>query len=433
MESKRRRLSEAEGGAIPAITVALEDIRREIETAANEGRDFTIPVPHKLALIAAHGLDEVCSAVVAAIRSTNTQVIEPPSADPSSADALPSLVDRVLKEASGMGELAAWGYKEGPSTIECRASPLLSVSSSGSMLSTHLNGHARYNQRVIAKTPTPAENWNNDKVLTAAVRYVCADKVKRTSDALSRNRLRVFCMQGNGCHYPTAFPISVVVYLLRREAARRPSGRITRFLDPCAGWGDRLAGAMLSGVVDEYHGIDPWDVSNSTCEGVCAALRPRSNLTVNLYQRGAQDESAQWPDAELVFTSPPYAGLECYGVDSKAADSQAWRLCQSGRFVTHFLAPMLRNAARCTKALRGRVIINIGNTPKNKGGEYLTRDVVRAAEAAGLVLVETLGMRLSVRAPKTSHEHGAEVVRGEPFFVFEHPSQVTAEEAGGLA
>jgi hypothetical protein len=49
-------------------------------------------------------------------------------------------------------------------------------------------------------------------------------------------------MQMYGCHYPTAFPISVAFWIYQREAQHRhqaPDGRFI-VIDPCAGWADRL-------------------------------------------------------------------------------------------------------------------------------------------------------------------------------------------------
>lgn len=273
----------------------------------------------------------------------------------------------------------------------------------------------------MSQRPTPADNWNNDQIMEKAIRNNLTN-TRNAKEALSRNRIRVSIMMINGCHYPTSFPISIVAFILQREAARRPNKKLTRFIDPCAGWGDRLAGAIICGsdVLDEYVGFDPWQVSHDVCGRVCQILKP--TIKVELLKQCAEKTDVLWPDADLVFTSPPYAALECYNMtEDNPSDGQAWRYCQDGRFTSHFLQPMLQNAANATRNLKGRVIINMGNTAKKDGGETLTEDLVQAAQNVGLVLVETIGMKISVRASNHHHEKGTEsFAKGEPIFVFEH-------------
>jgi hypothetical protein len=417
---------------------SIESIHNKVATAKRDRKDFSFSIAEKNKLVEQHGIEVVCQTLIQAIRDTGTLVIDPLDINAltngNARGKLEKLIARVEKEAEKEHPTDAdWAYKLGKELIQHK-STLLSFSSSGSMLSTFLNGHLRYTQRVKKGARTPEENWNDDSMLEKAIRYNCLNKVKRVKEALSRNRLRVFCMQGNGCHYGTAFPISAVLWILKREAQLRPDKKLHTFLDPCAGWGDRLAGALIAGkdVVENYVGIDPWNVSNESCRNIYQLLSSEDRCTAEFLQKGAQDSTESWPDADLVFTSPPYAKLECYNVDYSKGDvvpateagcddQQAWRLCERGddAFVSEFLSPMLKNATSAIRKRNGRIIINIGNTSKSSGGEHLTRDLLETAESIGLKCVETFGMRLSVRAPKTTYEHGAPVLRGEPFFVFQ--------------
>jgi len=396
----------------------------ELDRAISENRDFSFSVSLKKKFISAVGVPTLVQILLESLRSRNVDVIgTPPRAE------LPALVRRVLGEAERLERPnVRWSYKFGESgqDIIVSDSMLLCTSSPGQMLSTALSGEERYRSRIVAKTPTPSENWRNDAMLRKAITHNCTDMPYLETEALSRGRLRVFCMQGNGCHYPTSFPISIVVWLLRREAKLRPTGVIGSFLDPCAGWGDRLAGAMISGkkCCERYIGIDPWETSHKVCEKIRNLLETEDSCTVSLL-RGTAQNGANWPDVDLVFTSPPYADLECYNLDDgHKEDGQAWRLVETETFVSGFLKPMIENAARATKAKNGRVIINLGNIAKKKSRySKLTEFLVKTAKSAGMRLVETFGMSLSVRAPKTSSEHGSEVYRGEPFFIFVHQTQ----------
>jgi signal recognition particle subunit SEC65 len=445
--------------------ITLEYITAKVIAAKNEHRDFSFTCAEKAALQAKYGIEKVCETLIKAIRDTNTPIIDRLTIN-TDKEKLLGLIQRVLKESDKEHPTnASWGYKLGKEQVQ-HNSLLLTVSSSGSMLSTALNGYYRYTQRVVKKAKTPEENWNNNKMLKKAITYNCTNKVKAVKEALSRNRVRVFCMQGNGCHYGTAFPISVVAWIIKREAGRRPlcEQRPLRIVDPCAGWGDRLAGSLIVGkdVVEHYYGIDPWEISNESCRNIHQVLSsiPSLNVgTAEFAKKGAQDDSDAphaWPESDLVLICPPYGELECYNVDGEDTnDQQAWRLCKSNikenngnegengengnegdngengeienRFISHFIIPMFRNAAKSIASRNGRIIINVANTKKKDGGEFLTRDVLEAAEKVGLKCVETFGMRLSVRAPKTTFDHAASVLRGEPFFVFEldHSTQST--------
>jgi hypothetical protein len=391
----------------------LDDIiREELAAARTEGRDFSFSVSQKSELADRFGADVVCETLIREIRSARMACIDPfrPGQDIS------ALVARVTKDASCLDKRpSSWFYKLGHQNIVHESAVLLRPVTTAGMISTHFHGDLRYSQKMSARARSGAENWNDD----AALRKIIANNLKDKKPALSRNRLRVNCLQLFGCKYATAFPVSVAVWIFKREAARRPGGVLACCIDPCAGWGDRLLGALIAGdCVTRYVGIDPWDVSREACMRACAAFPTAGN--VSLLQQTAEC-AEPWPEADLVFTSPPYAKLECYNQGGNPQDGQAWRLVDTKAFFSAFLAPLMQKAAAATRRLRGRVIININNTPKSAGGSSLTSDLAVAAERAGLVLVETFGMTLSVRAPKTTFEHGASCLRAEPFFVFEHP------------
>jgi hypothetical protein len=409
-----------------AKSAALLQIDAEFVAAKEEMRDFSFSVVEKKNFISLFGVDHLAEIIIEHVRRHEMGVINGEVVS----ERLPPLVARVKTELEKIEKKGApWTYVVGKAkkkvVHDAEDTILLRPTTSGGMLSTALSGCERYAQRMVAKKPTPLENWKTDAILKKAIFYLCTNAIKLESEALSRGRLRVFCMQGQGCQYPSAFPISVVMWILKREAALRPNGVLTRYVDPCAGWGDRLTGALLVGksVCHEYVGIDPWQVSNQTCAKIYRALKSEFTCIATILKQGAEDLSKPWPEAELCFTSPPYGSLECYNIDSKDAnDQQAWKLATKGKFISDFICPLMVNAAKCTKRLNGRVIINIGNVLTDKKGcADLTKRVVEKAQEAGMVLVETFGMSLSVRATPTTSKHGQQCFRGEPFFVFAHP------------
>jgi hypothetical protein len=408
-----------------AKSVALMQINAEFVAAKEGARDFSFTVAEKKKFIALFGVETLADIIIEHVRRHEMGVIN----GEVILERIEPLVARVHTELEKLEKKGApWTYVVGSAkkkvVHDSADTILLRPTASGGMLSTALSGCERYAQRMVAKKPTPLENWKSNAILKKAVVYVCTNATKLEAEALSRGRLRVFCMQGQGCQYPSAFPISVVMWILKREAALRPSGVLSRYVDPCAGWGDRLAASLLVGksVCQEYVGIDPWQVSNDTCAKIYTALNSESSCGVKILKQGAEDLDKPWPEAELCFTSPPYGAIECYNIDAKDAnDQQAWKLAASGKFVSGFIGPLMLNAAKCTKRLNGRVIINIGNVLTDKKGcADLTEQLVKKAHEAGMVLVETFGMSLSVRATPTTSKHGEPCFRGEPFFVFAH-------------
>jgi hypothetical protein len=425
VEEDAAKVEDASGSAKSA---ALVQINTEFVAAKAGARDFSFSVAEKKKFIAIFGVETLSKIIIEHVRRHEMGVINGEVV----AERLTPLVERVKTELEKLEKKGSpWTYTVGKAKKkiihEEADTILLRPTASGGMLSTALSGCERYAQRMVVKKPTPLENWQSDAILKKAVVYLCTNATKLETEALSRGRLRVFCMQGQGCQHPSAFPISVVMWILKREAALRPTGVLSRYVDPCAGWGDRLAASLLVGksVCQEYVGIDPWHVSNETCAKIYTALRSDSTCTATILKQGAEDQTLPWPEAELCFTSPPYGALECYNIDAKdPSDQQAWKMVANGKFISGFIAPLMLNAAKCTKRLNGRVIINIGNVLTDKNGcADLTERVVQKAKEAGMVLVETFGMSLSVRATPTTSKHGDQCFRGEPFFVFAHSQQ----------
>lgn len=268
----------------------------------------------------------------------------------------------------------------------------------------HFNGAVRYRHRIQCHKPSLAEQWNTDTTLEKVIRKMLEQEDrKRLSYSDVRTRLKL------GNFYYSAFPVSVVMYFIRWVARQRPSGRIGRYLDPCAGWGDRLAGAMLSGeYMDHYVGFDPWPVSNRLCRSIEKQLRPHSKVTVDV-RHGPCEVGPAWPEADLVFTSPPYGSTEHYDCDGTGT-GQAWKLIE---FFADFLQPMMHRAALSTKTRDGWVMINVANSASCTD---LTHQVKRAAEDAGLVQVSLFGLHVPTRPNQV-----VPAPKAEPCFVFRHP------------
>jgi hypothetical protein len=102
----------------------------------------------------------------------------------------------------------------------------------------------------------------------------------------------------------TNFNTTVVLSLLKLLKPKR-------FLDPSAGWGDRLIGAIAYGC--EYTGIDPSDCMNPIYHKIINELVPRTEKNnYNIIQSGFETAIIEQDYYDLVFTSPPFFDFEIY-------------------------------------------------------------------------------------------------------------------------
>jgi len=128
-------------------------------------------------------------------------------------------------------------------------------------------------------------------------------------------------------------------------------------LDPCAGYGGRLLGALSTDKLLTYHGID---ANRKTQEnnGEMAEYMTRlgANTGVVLDAIPFEDSSVGC-NYDLVFTSPPYFNIEKYADDS----TQSWvRYKTYEMWVNGFLRPLIEKSYFALKQ-GGFFALNVGN------------------------------------------------------------------------
>lgn len=98
--------------------------------------------------------------------------------------------------------------------------------------------------------------------------------------------------------------------VLAREIYRVycPQGGVV--LDPSAGWGDRELGALASGTVSHYIGVDPNEYLYTSYYAM-KSLNPSVRVTI-LGHGAEQLPYEEKESVDVVFTSPPYWNLEVY-------------------------------------------------------------------------------------------------------------------------
>lgn len=120
--------------------------------------------------------------------------------------------------------------------------------------------------------------------------------------------------------------LSKAVYEHLAAELQMPAAEL-QVLDPCAGWGDRLLGALAAGV-DHYTGVDPNGLLHPAYQQMLAAHGRPGQASFHALPF---EEFAPPGRYDVVFTSPPFADFELYHCSDAAAQcnvrhggAQAW-------------------------------------------------------------------------------------------------------------
>jgi hypothetical protein len=181
-------------------------------------------------------------------------------------------------------------------------------------LSDYFNEHVRVRSRVLVAT-TPWERWQAFLKLSLEERSRALAAVDRPCpscivDASLWRARRV--VDGPEC---TNFRPSVAMEFYRACHAcasprdRTGSLRLLRVLDPCAGWGDRLLGALASGVVEHVTLVDP---NHSLHSGYASMAALEPSVVVQMQACPFERSNLPRGSYDVVFTSPPFFDKETY-------------------------------------------------------------------------------------------------------------------------
>lgn len=142
-----------------------------------------------------------------------------------------------------------------------------------------------------------------------------------------------------------------------------------KVLDPCAGWGDRLIGAMAA-KVDTYVSVDPQTPLHIRYDQIWNYFRKCTGLPLtetfkhfdSAFEDMQDSELEKYGPYDLVLTSPPYFDLEVYSDDSRQSivrykDLETW--------YHKFLIPLVVKSAKFVRS-GGLVVISISETYKLK-------------------------------------------------------------------
>jgi hypothetical protein len=146
--------------------------------------------------------------------------------------------------------------------------------------------------------------------------------------------------------------------MYRPQIAKIISNGAKVVLDPCMGWGGRLLGAVSSG--SHYVGFDPNTETYSNLNKLVDFLGIRDRVTL-ICDDALNMDSYDFPNADVVLTSPPYFDLEIY---CKESTQSVTGKNSYEKWISEFLDPLIK---KCTSRLNsyGRSCWNVAKVGKN--------------------------------------------------------------------
>jgi hypothetical protein len=164
--------------------------------------------------------------------------------------------------------------------------------------------------------------------------------------------------------------------------------------DPCSGFGGRLLGALASVRNVRYIGRD---IEQRNVDGNWALARMLGAADRVDQQRGALEDDAAWPCADLVLTSPPYYDREDYGA---AASASLTRYSCYSEWSEKFLRRLVDRSL----AVSPIVILNVAAIRNNREVYDLPSDVERYAREVGARVERVLTWWIAAFGKNRRHE-----------------------------
>lgn|GEM_PF-1897294 len=253
-----------------------------------------------------------------------------------------------------------------------------------------------------ANVPSAWEKWHDDDMrLRVCRRFLRLKGVDRVDNANIRLALH---MTGAT---PAQFKPGVAKAVYDLTGAKR-------VLDFSMGWGDRLAGFCASSA-EHYLGIDPNPDLHPLYQQQ-VALYGGGSKTFDIRYAAAEDAELPTGSFDLVFTSPPYFGMERYAEGTGNESAQSWsRYPTSEQWLEGFLRPVI---TRSWAALRpgGVLAINLADITHHREQYPLCAWLQRVVQALPSAEFKfALGMRLQ-GANYSGEKRGQ--VSGEPIWIW---------------
>lgn len=294
----------------------------------------------------------------------------------------------------------------------------------GVSLYNSVSNHFQWENRMRCggwKDPSPMDAWATEEGVNG-LRLTFWSMDRDGPRSLYKWR-HAFVLSSTGVYFASQF---------RPTAAKTIYGwtEAKRVLDPSCGWGDRLAGFFATNTVTVYAGCDPNPATYKDYIRQCVAYETWATATAPtidfieisgypaFLSRGARDvlivngpfEDIEWervksivaPDGfDLVFTSPPYFGVERYAVGTDMVANQSWaRYNKISGWLDSFFLPMLRTSANLL-ADGGIIAMNVVDPVINKLANSVCGPMIDELTNRGMNFIGVVPLVL-VRRPSSS-------------------------------
>lgn len=282
---------------------------------------------------------------------------------------------------------------------------ILSAGFNYNSVSNHFHCDNRYTCGYHTKRSN-YEIWNDpmSKDFSSQAQYLWRE-FKNERSPIDQHKYRaMFRLSG---YVATQFKPTVAQTIYEERGAKT-------VIDISCGWGDRLAGFYVSKNTQEYLGCDPNIQSYELYKKQCieyerllqSPLFPtevvfedhgdwfevRGNKRVRIYNKPAEDvdwDNVVEQEHDLMFTSPPYFGIERYAEGQEGEENQSWsRYSEYDGWRDFFLYPVMDAMVKHCKV----VMVNIVD-PVVKGKRYPVEEDLRSRYGIGSMI----GMKMAKR------------------------------------
>lgn len=154
---------------------------------------------------------------------------------------------------------------------------------------------------------------------------------------------------------------------LARDIYKRFCSNGDKVLDPCAGWGGRMLGAVSSLLNLRYVATDP---STLTYNGLLKLRKflDADESSVKLYNKPFEELKLKSNSFDFVFTSPPYFDTEHYADDEESQSMNKFDSYKAWR--KGFLFVMLDKIYDCLKSGK-KCLLNVGIVQYDIAGDII--------------------------------------------------------------
>lgn len=264
--------------------------------------------------------------------------------------------------------------------------------------SNYFHQLSRYSADSV-NSPSPVRTWNTYKFAHSMVSALFSLKCKEV------NKQTLHSCLAMRKYIASQFKPSVAKAVYDHFEGKN-------VVDLCSGWGDRLSGFYASNGTKSYFGIDP---NSSLCDGYNRQIIEYNKLVkkdTEMVCQAAEDEVVKLPTCDLVFTSPPYFGVEKYSKD----DNQSYlRYRKIDSWLVNFLFKIIQKSYNALEK-DGHLVLNISDVYMNHTINKICEPMIEYCKALGFKHIGTWGMRMAKRTNSKSDNDG---IFCEPIYVFE--------------